>query len=108
MGGNFNNKGKKMKTETQIAEENIKKSETLMATAPMPSMSVESFETVKEGNKLLGECQGHKASCQRDVPKLKKIKESIVYVENELTHHLLDEIIEDKEQAISKYKEKGI
>lgn len=50
----------------------------------------------------------HKQTCQRDVPKLKKIKESIVYVENELAHHLLDEIIEDKEQAIKIYEDVGI
>ena len=97
-----------MKTETQIAEENIKKSKILMATAPMSSMSAESFNIIKEGNKLLGEMKEHKVSCQRDVPKLKKIKESIVYVENELCHHLIDEMIQDKEQAIKEYNDNGI
>lgn len=39
-------------------------------------------------------------TCTNDIPKLIKIKESIVYVENELTYHLLDELIESKTQAI--------
>ena len=50
----------------------------------------------------------HKQTCQRDVPKLKKIKESIVYVENELAHYLIDELIEDLKQAIKTYEDAGI
>jgi len=70
----------------------------------------ENVEGHKEYNEIrsLLSCREHKHTCERDVPKLKKIKESIVYVENELAHHLLDEIIEDKEQAIKKYEDAGI
>ena len=99
----------KSKTETQITEENINKLTELkfnlrlkrVTTTPIAHFNY-NIQVVEEKSKE------HKASCQRDVPKLKKIKESIVYVENELCHHLLDEMIKDKEQAIKLYDEAGI
>ncbi|KKN67379.1 hypothetical protein LCGC14_0462430 [marine sediment metagenome] len=87
-----------MKKEIQIAEENIK---SWKFTKPQD-------KELWRLNIYLSKCQQHKASCERDVPKLEKIKESIVYIENELCHHLIDEMIEDKKQTIKLYNEAGI
>ena len=75
-----------MKTETQIAEEKLKLHKELR---------------LNEGKMFcLKEMIEHKASCQRDIPKLEKIKKSIVYVENELCHHLIDEMNQEKKETI--------
>ena len=84
-----------MKTETQIAKENIREMKKIIQ------------EGLEKGY-MRAICKEHKASCQRDIPKLEKIKENVVYVENELTHHLIDEMINDKKQAIKLYKDNGI
>ncbi len=74
-----------MKTETQIAEDNLKDCTSIL--------DISRYMASK------WKCEGHKASCQRDIPKLEKIKENVVYVENELTHHLIDEMINDKKRG---------
>ena len=104
-----------MKTETKIAEENVKKSKILMDTAPLPSMNKESFKVVRDGNKLLGECQTHKASLQRFLEFLEDINQKLEIhdrrfhrnaVSNE--NFLIGQKITDLKKAIKKYDEAGI
>ena len=104
-----------MKTETQTAEKKINKSKILMLTSPIPSLNVESFNTVKEGNKLLGEMKEHKTSCQRFLKFLDNYNFNELIVGKKDTE-MLDNIqgkafkekITDLKQAIKLYNEAGI
>ncbi len=72
-----------MKTEHEIAKENIKDFTTLAT-------------------------EEHKGSCERFLDFLEEAKEKIVYVENEITHYLMQEKITDLKQAIKEYDNHGI
>ncbi len=101
-----------MKTELQIAKENVKISKRFMSTAPIPNLTEEAFKTVVKGNTLLGEIKSHKQTCQRflgfleeEMKRWETINElSKVYIST----GELEEKITDLKDAIKYYKENGI
>ena len=78
----------------------------------------ENVEGHKEYNEIrsLLSCREHKHTCERDVPKLKKLKHLLDCCTSKKAYQnyldeareLVDKNLEDKEQAIKLYDEAGI
>ena len=86
-----------MKTETQIAEENIK---NWKFTKPQD-------EELWRLNIYLSKCQQHKASCQRFLEFLEELREYLFSTELGCSEEILRKIT-DLKQAIKLYSENGI
>ena len=92
--------------ETKIAKENIEDYKR--------NKKYKHLENLSYGSLLC--CDEHKQICERDVPKLKKLKHLLDCCTSKKAYQnyldeareLVDKNLEDKEQAIKLYEENGI
>ena len=98
-----------MKTELQIARENIKESKKLMKNAPSPDLTTEAYKTSVKGNTLLGNIKSHKASCKRFLEFLTEaLKEGMKADQVGTLGELIKNKITDIKNTIKLYEENGI